>query len=62
MDAERLAMTSDPPAGTGTTDATTRTGLAILGAAAALGAGGDALLRVGPPGANGAVWLWVVLG
>ena len=37
--------------------ASTRTGLAVLGAAAMLGVLGDALLRAGPWGINGTLWL-----
>ncbi len=41
---------------------TTKTGLMILTAAAALGMLGDALLRVGPPGVNGFLWTAVLAG
>ncbi len=61
MDAERLAMTSSPSIAEGTIGTSTRSGLTILAAAVALGASGDALLRVGPPGANAAVWLGAFL-
>ncbi len=57
MEAKAPATNGCNPADTVTTRTTPREGLALLAAAAVLGVAGDVLLRVGPPGVNGAVWL-----